>query len=178
MLTIFNWTESTQTHSLTRRELGLDPHMTYAFNEILTPGQSPKSLGEVLTVSQPPHSVRMLKIVDLKSRATPPEPTTTVPKEGNAGVTLAFGAIPATDSAPLLQVIWDFGDGVREEGAHVEHTFTHAGNYTVTILGIGIGSISKDKSVTIHIDGAVTTKFMPENKRRLTDSSQPAATPH
>ena len=175
IVTVFNWTESTRTHTLTRAELGLDPRRKYDFTDIFTSYKAPESVGAAIHLSQPAHSVRMLKIVDTQRTATPPNATITAPRTGNAGETLAFSASAAKEDAPLLQVSWDFGDGVHEKGLRAEHTFTHAGRFTMVVHEIGIGGVAREQSFSITITGAVPTKFMPENKRRLIEPSHPKA---
>lgn len=44
----------------------------------------------------------------------------------------ATGFQPPPDST-LLEVLWDFGDGVRTTGSRVSHAYTHPGTYLVTL---------------------------------------------
>ena len=56
------------------------------------------------------------------------------------------------------QVLWNFGDGTTSTSTakEIKHTYTKAGNYTITLKTIGIGGESvKQQSITILPD---TTK--------------------
>jgi alpha-galactosidase len=175
IVTVFNWTDTSRTHTLTRAELGLDPQGKYSFADIFVPAETTTPMDTAIVLSQPAHSVRMLKIVDTQRAATLPTPAVTVPKTGNAGETLAFAATNSEGSSPVLHMTWDFGDGVQAEGMHAEHAYTHAGSFTVLVHQVGIGGITKDQSFPITITGAVNTKFAPESKRRLIETARPTA---
>jgi hypothetical protein len=168
MLTIFNWTESARTHTLTRAELNLDEHGKYAVTDILAQKDGESALGVSLTIAQPPHSVRMLKIVDSQRQATLPSAKLSFPSNGSAGDTLKFSAQSENNLEPLLHLTWDFGDGVSMQGLSAEHAYTHAGTFKVVAHETGIGGITRDDTASITISGAVVTKFFPEKKRRLT----------
>ena len=73
--------------------------------------------------------------------AAPPRPATVLPAvtiestttNGEAPVTIAFVAL--TDAVPPATAVfsWDFGDGEQANGSEVEHEFTEAGAYTVSV---------------------------------------------
>jgi len=173
IVTVFNWTESSRNHTLTRSELGLDPQGKYTVSEIFAPKESARTLKTNIDVVQPAHSVRMFKIVDTQRAIAAPSVELSVPQTGNAGETLAFKSIHSTNVEPLLHLAWDFGDGVHADGTNVEHTYTHAGNFTVAAHKTGIGGNISEQSFQITITGAVATKFVPENKRRLVRPAHP-----
>ena len=166
ILTVFNWTEETREHKLSREELGLDPHGDYTIQEILRTGEAQKKLGTAFDFNQPAHSARMYKIIDTRLAAAQPVITASVPSNGKAGETLTFHASSADEHVPLLRITWDFGDGVTLEGMSVEHAYTHSGSYTVHAHNIGIGGASSDKTFPVTITGAVNTKFIPHDIRR------------
>jgi alpha-galactosidase len=174
IVTLFNWTESPRNHTISRAELGLDANRTYAVRDILTPDDQPRTLGAALELSQPRHSVRMIKIVDTRVPGAPPGIVAMVPPTGMAGETLNFSAQRKDQNQPVLQVTWKFGDGVeaadvRTDGFKADHAYTHAGSYTVHAQAVGLGGVVNDQSFPIVISGAVTTKFVPEEKQRLSD---------
>jgi hypothetical protein len=175
IVSVFNWTDSSRTHSLTRAELGVDPKGVYTVTDIFTPGEGAKLMAASIDLSQPAHSVRMLKIVDTQQTAAPPTAQVTIPKAAKAGETIALSVAISPDSTPLLRATWDFGDGIQAEGSRTEHTYTHAGNFTVVVHEIGLEGKTNDQSFPIAVTGAVTTKFMPEKKRRLIEAPRPPA---
>lgn len=173
MVTIFNWTEDTRGHSLTREALGLDPHGDYAVREVLARGEAEKKIGTSLDVSLPAHSARMFKVVDSRVALAQPaiamdEPA---PSSGKAGDTITFHAKAADEREPVLHLTWDFGDGVSVEGMSVEHAYTHSGSYTVHAHSVGISGAAADKTFPVTITGSVNTKFTPEGIRRYTGES-------
>ena len=53
---------------------------------------------------------------------------------GNAPLTVNFDASESTDpDGNIVSFEWDFGDNTKASGSKVQHTFTAAGNYTVTL---------------------------------------------
>ena len=167
IVTVFNWTESTQKHSLTREQLGLDPRGDYDIPDLFAPTETPQTMGVTINLSQPAHSVRMLKIINKKVPAAAPSIKASMPSTGRAGDTLSFSAETIDDSLPLLRVTWDFGDGVQVEGAKAEHAYTHSGSYIVKTHSVGIAGAATDQTFPVKIVGTVVTKFFPEEKRRL-----------
>jgi hypothetical protein len=111
IVTIFNWTESSRSHTLTRAELGLAGQGSYTFADVFTVQVTPKPVDATISVTLPPHSVRVLKLVRSDTPPVPPPVVATVPSTGNAGETLRFTARPASETEPILQYTWDFGDG-------------------------------------------------------------------
>ena len=171
VLTVFNWTETPTKHSLTRAELGLDSHGDYMIADVFASKEAAKKIGAAVDLSQPAHSVRMVKIFDTKIAATPPSLKASVPKTGNAGESLTFSAQSADDHLPVLRLTWDFGDGVLVEGFSALHAYTHSGSYTVRTHAIGVGGVAADQTFPITITGSVVTKFFPEQKQRLTQET-------
>jgi hypothetical protein len=166
--TIFDWTETPRNHTFTRAELGLDAAGEYTIADVFTPQEAAKPLTANLAISQPAHSVRMLKIINTRVAASAPSVSLAAPHEGKAGETLSFIANNVDELKPVIGTSWDFGDGVTSQGASVEHAYTHSGTYTVHVHAIGLGGVASEQSSPITITGAVTTKFVPEEKRRLT----------
>jgi PKD repeat protein len=115
----------------------------------------------------PPHSVRVLKIIRTDLSAVPPAVTATVPPAGDAGATLHFAARPSSENEPVLAYAWDFGDGTSLAGAEVDHAYTHAGTFQVRIHATGLDGSFSEQSGAVTINGAVSTKYVPGDKRRL-----------
>ena len=166
ILTLFNWAESERSHTLSRADLGLAERETYSVADLFDLQATTQSAGRSITITQPPHSVRMLKILRTDLPAASPAAIITAPSNGNAGETLHFSAAPADTTEPVLQYLWDFGDGTTLSGKEVSHAYTHAGDVHVRLRTIGLGGSSSEQTSTISIQGAVSTRFVPQDKRR------------
>jgi chitinase len=108
----------------------------------------------------------VLKIIRTDIPPASPEAVITAPSIGNAGETLQFSAAPST-AEPVLQYLWDFGDGTSLSGKAVDHAYTHAGNFHVRLRAIGLGGSSSEQTADITIHGEVSTKYVPQQKRRF-----------
>lgn len=166
IVTVFNWTDAPKSHTLARSELGLTTQRTYTVTDVFAPGAA-KAMDAAMDVTLPPHSVRMLKVIDTNVAAPMPSVVATVPREGKAGESLPFLATAASDDAPVLDVTWEFGDGTSVSGRQVKHAYTHAGTYTVKVHGAGLAGSTSEQVKSLTISGAVSTKFIPEAKQRL-----------
>ncbi|HEV2114778.1 MAG TPA: PKD domain-containing protein, partial [Terriglobales bacterium] len=78
---------------------------------------------------------------------------------------------------PAVEYQWDFGDGVKLEGANVHHAYTVEGERTVRLTVNGVDGVPAEKTFTINVSGsAVNTMFMPtENKRWTPAAERPPA---
>ena len=57
----------------------------------------------------------------------------TAPTEGQVNQPLDFDGSASTPQGEIATYAWDFGDGMTAEGSMVQHTYTAAGTYTVTL---------------------------------------------
>jgi alpha-galactosidase len=168
IVTIFNWSEKSSRHALTRALLGLDSNAAYSVSELLTQGK-PTTLGPTLDIQQAPHSVRIFKIMNTEISAQPPTVTANVVSEGKAGEPIVFQATSKDENNPALSYSWDFGDGVVFDGAKVTHTYTHAGVYTAHLKATGFAAEASTQTFPITISGSIVTKFMPDQARRFVE---------
>jgi hypothetical protein len=168
IVTIFNWTEAPRSHSLTRADLSLPEQGSYTVTNVFGPQVAAPSVGAAISATLPPHSVTVLKVIRTDLPAVPPAVVATVPPTGDAGETQHFVARAASQEEPVLAYAWDFGDGTSLVGAVVNHAYTHAGTFHVRIHAIGLSGASSDQTSSIAIRGAVSTKYVPGAKRRLT----------
>jgi PKD repeat protein len=151
--------------------------------DVFTAQLAPTPVDATISVTLPPHSVRVLKMVRSDTPATPPVLVATVPSTGNAGETLRFTARPASETEPILQYTWNFGDGTSVSGANVAHAFTRAGTYQVRVHATGLSDSSSDqiKSLTIHGAVSPSTRRVPSGTpkqlRREAQSLAPDALP-
>ncbi len=165
IVTIFNWTEASRSRTLSRAELGLPEQGSFTYTDVLS-SDAAQPLGATVSVTQPSHSVRVLKLIRTDAPAASPAVVATMPSTGNAGETIQFVARPASDADPVLEYVWDFGDGTSATGAAVGHAYTHAGSFQAKVRSRGIAGSSAEQSGTVTIRGAVSTKYVPAAKRR------------
>jgi PKD repeat protein len=58
-----------------------------------------------------------------------------------AGTTVSFSALTTVSGKPVINYLWEFGDGTTGSGATPAHTYQRPGSYTVTaVLFSGVGS--------------------------------------
>jgi alpha-galactosidase len=167
IVAVFNWSESTQNHDLPLAELGLNPNHKYKSVEFLVPNAASTDVVGTLHVSQPLHSVRLLKLIDTDVADQQPVAKITAAENGATGADVAFEAAPASSNNPVLQYRWNFGDGTTVDGQSVTHAFTRTGNYTVTLTTTGLDHASASAQTSVTITGSISTRFHGETQRRL-----------
>jgi plastocyanin len=58
-----------------------------------------------------------------------------------AGTTVSFSALTTMSGKPVINYLWEFGDGTTGSGPTPTHTYQRPGSYTVTaVLFSGVGS--------------------------------------
>jgi alpha-galactosidase len=166
VLTIFNWTDNERNRTFDLKITGLPASGQYTVTDILERKEIPVSNSEVVTLSQSPHSVRVLKITDAHIRAVAPLVTSDHPSRGNVGDTLSFvGHI--RDGDPVLSYHWDFGDGVTLDGSDVTHAYTEPGEYSVHLTATSLDDLSSEDHFQVRVSGHMTTTFAPESNTRF-----------
>ena len=166
VLSVFNWTEGERARALSLDELGLPASGSYSVRDVFSGKELKLTSGRSIDFQQPAHSVRMLKIVNTSIPVTPLKLGADAPNHGLAGESLTFQARAASDE-PILKYRWDFGDGVSLDGARVQHAFTHAGEYRVSLTATGVNVAKASESFAVTVEGSVATKFVPSEKLRL-----------
>jgi len=167
ILTIFNWTEKARTHTVTLASLGLDANGSYTVTGEFDKKQTSISATKPLVVSQPPHSVRVLKIIDTAIPARPPVVHGNHPSTAKAGETISFSAAAADSSDPVLSYQWEFGDGVSLKGTQVTHAYTHEASYAVKLTAVGVDGPAAIDSSQVQVSGAIPTRFVPKENQRF-----------
>jgi hypothetical protein len=167
ILTVFNWTQKTRTHIVELSSLGLVPNSTYKIFDALDQALVFEPKLDALVVEQPPHSVQILKIVNAEIPVGHPGVKAQRIIGGKAGILLNFDSELESNNEPVITYRWDFGDGVTIEGKRVTHAYTHAGDYEVRLISVGLGGITSEDKFTVKVSDSITTTFAPENKRRF-----------
>lgn len=165
ILTIFNWTEGTRSHTLELSNLGLKANGSYSVIDVLHGNVVPLQDGAI-PITQPPHSVRILKIVDNSVSEIVPAFAVHASTSSKAGEAVGFSGSAGPEESPVLQYKWSFGDGVSAEGVKVSHAYTLAGNYTVTVTATGLNGRTHQQTLEVSVTGFVPTTFNPSDKVR------------
>jgi hypothetical protein len=168
ILTVFNWTEGARSHTFELESLGLKPNGSYLATDVLRGGAVPIENGR-LTITQPPRSVRMLKLIDTSVPENPPVFEAHATSTVHAGEANPFHVAGGSTDAPVLGYHWDFGDGVSADGGDVAHTYTQPGQYTVTITATGLNGRSSLKTFGISVSGWIPTSYDPAAKQRYVE---------
>ena len=166
ILTIFNWTDGELTRSVNLTHLGLKDPSKYQIVEVFGDQGCCSSTSETLKLTQQPHSVRMLKLIDNSVPVVQPPFEIQSATSATAGETVTFKAAASSPEAPVLSYHWDFGDGVTLDGMEVRHAYTHPGEYEVRVTATGLGEITNSKSLTVSVSGTISTRFVPSEKKR------------
>lgn len=171
ILAVFNWTKKERKRDFSFSELfpgiGLAAHNTVS--DVFGSGAVMAENSASLSLSLPPHSVRMVKIGDTSIPASAPLVNVQAPEKIETGKPAAFSGHSATDGVPALSYRWDFGDGTSAEGASVMHSYTHAGSFTIRLKVEGIEGALFEKSFPVSVAGAIDTIFRPERYQRYTE---------
>jgi len=155
-LAVFNWTEQSSSHTFTFSDLKLPAGHSYQLFDSLAQGQPLAMDHETLRLdNQPPHSVKLIKIIDTSIPMAAPSIAFQVPSQANIGGEIHLSSIASNNGVPALAYRWDFGDGVVADGAILTHTYTAAGNYTVRFAAEGLDGESAEKTFSIAVSGSV-----------------------
>jgi alpha-galactosidase len=167
ILTVFNWTEGELKRVITPASLGLKEAGKYQITELFEDRSCCDNSSDTINLVQPPHSVRMFKLIDNSFSATPPPFEVHSATSASAGETVTFKVVPSSPERPVLTGHWDFGDGSTLDGMEVHHTYTHEGQYDVHVTATGLDAIANSKALKVSISGTISTHFVPEDKKRL-----------
>jgi alpha-galactosidase len=168
ILTVFNWTEKPTQHNFDlARDLGLELRGHNRVSDVLESTAVAKDNGDTVSFESPPHSVKVLKIIDTSIAAAAPAVSVHAPAEAQAGDAIQFAAESDPAGVPALDYHWDLGDGTHTNGAAISHTYTHAGDFTVHLVANGLDGVPFEKSISLQITGKIDTRFYPSKKERL-----------
>jgi hypothetical protein len=163
ILTVFNWTDKDRAHTIDPATIGLSSTGRYIVTDVLENREVPGPGMKALSFHLPPHSVRVLKIVDGNIAPVAPTVATNQPSTGNAGAALTF---TAHSGDAVLTYHWDFGDGVSLEGSEVSHAYTEPGEYNVVLKAMGLSGLSGEDHFKVRISGHMRTTFDPQSITR------------
>jgi len=152
ILTVFNWTKSSRSHTLRLADLGLPADHAFSGMDVLNPGASVATEnGGVQIKDEPAESVRVIKLIDQNVPETAPVIIADVPANAKAGETFSVMGETQTGSVPVVEYSWDFGDGVSAQGQTVSHAYTHAGEFTIVLKAEGVDGGESQKSFIVKV---------------------------
>jgi alpha-galactosidase len=167
ILAIFNWTEKPASHRISLSDLNLPSDRQYSLSDILDPRNPISVSGGGIDLDQPPHSVRMVKIVDKSIPAAAPSITISAPSNAKADDNVRLIAKADPGGVPGLAYRWDFGDGTSEQGREVVHCYTKPGSYTVHLTVEGLDGIPAEQQASVTVEGTaqigLPTRYEEEN---------------
>jgi len=155
MLTVFNWTDHSRSHMFSLGQLNLPTGHSYELHDALEPGNHLTVDRDSISLAQAAHSVKVIKIVDAGVAAAAPSASLQVPDRAKIGEEIEFVGTADPDGVPALAYHWDFGDGTKDEGRRVTHTYTTAGQHAVRLVVDGADSIPAEKDISIAVSGTV-----------------------
>jgi alpha-galactosidase len=169
ILTVFNWTKTSRSHTLKLADLGLPEEHTFAASDVLNQN-APVTLagGTVRIDNQLPESVRVIKLVDGNVPASAPTVKAQVPSVSKAGETINLSAQAESSGVPAVEYHWDFGDGTGANGPKVSHAYTTAAAFTIRLTVEGVEGVPAVQSFSLNVIGNL--KVLPnltDNRRFL-----------
>ena len=108
-------------HVIPLASLGLSPGGAYRVADVLRPQQPSPFSASAFRVELPPHSVRVLKIIDASQPAAMPRLAIECPEASVSGQPVACAAA-VQGGQPVVAYRWDFGDGTATPGGSATHT--------------------------------------------------------
>jgi alpha-galactosidase len=156
ILAVFNWTEHPRSHRLAFSEVGLIADHKYDCKEIFEPSARLSAERDAIQLEQPPHSVKLIKVIDSAIPAAVPSVVVNVPSNAKVDEDVRFVANADPFGVPALAYHWDFGDSTSESGRRISHAYTSPGQYTVRLVVEGVDGISAEKQMTISVSGSLT----------------------
>ena len=154
ILTVFNWTKTSRSHTLKLADLGLPREHTFRALDVLNQN-SPVTLvgGAVRIENQLPESVRVIKLIDSNVSPSPPSVKAQVPSAANAGETIHLSAETEAAGVPAIEYHWDFGDGSSANGPKVSHAYTKAAHFTIRLTVDGVDGVPAVESFPVTVTG-------------------------
>ena len=167
MLAVFNWTEVPRSHSFLWSALDLLAGHHFEVSDVLHHDAPVAASQESLELrDQPPHSVRLIKVVDTAVPAEPPTLTVNAPSSAEVANSMAVSVSSDPDGVPAISYHWDFGDGTSAEGSRATHTYTRSGTYSVKVSAEGVDGVPANRIVSIRVTGVVDARFNWMKSRR------------
>jgi hypothetical protein len=173
ILTIFNWTETSRSHTLKLAELGLPEQHMFTATDVLNENVPISLSGGIVRIdNQAPRSVKVIKLIDGSVPPTAPTVKVHVPSTANAGDTVHLSAETESASVPAVAYQWDFGDGTSANSPKVSHAYTRAGQFTIRLTVDGVDGIPTEQISPIKVTGTLMAFPKLTDNRRFQDPTE------
>jgi len=154
ILTVFNWTKTSQSHMLKLTDLGLPAEHTFTAVDVLDPSAPVALAGDTVRIeNQVPESVRVIKLIDGSVSPSSPSVKAQVPSAANAGDTVHLSAQADASGVPAVKYHWDFGDGNSADGPKVSYTYTRASTFTIRLTVDGVDGVPAVQNFSVNVTG-------------------------
>jgi hypothetical protein len=173
ILTVFNWTKNSRSHTLKLVDLGLPAGHAYTAVDVLDPSAQVALAGDTVRIeNQPAESVRVIKFIDGNVSASAPTVQAQVPSVANAGATIHLSAQAEPGGVPAIGYHWDFGDGNSADGARVTYTYTRATHFDIRLTVNGVDGVPAVQTFPVEVTGSLHALPKLTDNRRFKDPSQ------
>ena len=172
ILTVFNWTKTSRSHTLKLADLGLPVEHVFKASDVLNQNAPiPLAGGSVQFENQAPESVRVIKLIDGSVSASAPIVKAEVPAVANTGQNIHLSAQTDAAGPPAVEYHWDFGDGTSANGPKVSHTYTRAASFSVRLTVTGVDGASTVKSFSVEVSGSLRARPNLTDNRRYSEAT-------
>ena len=170
ILTIFNWTKTSRSHTVRFADLGLPAEHTFTAFDVLNQDAPFTLQGSTVQIeNQPPESVKVIKIMDGDVPPHAPGIAAKVSSTAKSGETISFSVQTDATGVPAVDYRWDFGDGTGASGPRVSHAYTRAGSFTVRLTVDEVDSVPTVQNFSIEVTGRLRAFPNLLDNRRFVD---------
>jgi hypothetical protein len=173
ILTVFNWTKASRSHTLKLSDLGLPAEHAFAALDVLNQNAPIPLVGGALRIeNQARESVRVIKLIDVNVPARAPTVKAQVPSIANTGETIHLSAQTETTGLPAVEYQWDFGDGTSANGPKVAHAYSRAAPFTIRLTVNGVDGVPTVQSFSVQVSGNLRARPNLTDNRRFLDPDE------
>jgi len=170
ILTVFNWTNTTRSHTLRLADLGLPAGHMFAATDVLNQNETiTLEGGAVRLKNQPAQSVRVIKLIDKSVAEAAPTVTTQAPAAANTGEMINLSAQAEAGGVPAVAYHWDLGDGTSADSPKVHHAYTSAGEFTIRLIVDGVDGVPAHKNFSLKVTGNLRAHSNLVDNRRFVE---------
>ncbi len=170
ILTVFNWTKTSRSHTLKLTDLGLPAEHKFTALDVLNQSMQVTLDGETLRIeNQLPESVRVIKLVDSNVSPSAPSVKAQVPSVAKAGDTIHLSAQTDAGGVPAVGYHWDFGDGNSADGPKVSYTYTRALHFNIRLTVDGVDGVPTVQNFAVEVKGNLRALPKLTDNRRFRD---------
>ncbi len=172
ILTVFNWTKTSRSHTVKLADLGLPAGHTYTALDVLDHSAQVALDGDTVRIeNQLPESVRVIKFIDSNVSPSAPTVKAQVPAAAKAGDTIYLSAQADAGGVPATGYHWDFGDGNSADGPRVSYTYTRATHFTIRLTVDGVDGVPAVQTFSVEVTGNLRALPKLTDNRRFKDRS-------